>query len=211
MPKKVYFIRHGETDGNSGPFIQGANSDLNDLGIKQVELVANKFRSINFDKLISSTYNRAIQTAEGISKHTNKDIIFSDLFIERIRPSEQVGKDKKSESYLSSEREYELNFKKGKKYKDGESFVEIINRAKKALNFIDQQDGKDIVIVTHGIFLKVLIAHLLIGDNLNPEICMDIMKNFKTKNTGITIIEKNKRDRWQIVTWNDHGHMDFID
>lgn len=129
------------------------------------------------------------------------------MFIERKRPSEQLGKPKDGEINIASEREYSKSFLDNRKYKDGESFGEIIDRAKSALEFLEAQKEYEIVVVTHGMFLRVICAVVLLKDSVTPKTCFEFMVTLKTKNTGITVIEKGEDGKWQLITWNDHAHF----
>ena len=61
-----YYIRHGE------PIYEP--DGLTELGFKQAEALALKFKHIDFSKIYSSTSNRAILTAKPTANALNKDI-----------------------------------------------------------------------------------------------------------------------------------------
>ena len=69
---KVYFVRHGQTHGNTSEVHQDHSDKLNERGQKQAETVAKRFESIKIDSILSSDFIRAKVTAEEISKVTNK-------------------------------------------------------------------------------------------------------------------------------------------
>ena len=205
--KKIYFVRHGESEGNIGPVRQSPETNLTSTGLKQAHILAERLSAIDFDLLISSPYIRTHQTAEIISQKTNKPIIFSDLVIERKRPSEQIGQLKSSENNIQSEIEYAKAFVENKKYKDGESFEEIRDRAKQALEFLDGQDYDSAVVVTHAVFLKVICGLVLLGEHMNAENCFKLIKNLKAHNTGITVIQKDSNNNWRVMVINDYAHF----
>lgn len=61
----IYVIRHGQTDYNKEGRLQGRMGlPLNDYGLKQAELLRNKFENVIFDWIYSSPQERATQTAE---------------------------------------------------------------------------------------------------------------------------------------------------
>lgn len=64
----IYLIRHGEKD-NEGKF-------LSKKGIKQIKLLAKKFKKIKFDKIYSSDLERCKQTTEIINKQLKLPIIY---------------------------------------------------------------------------------------------------------------------------------------
>jgi bisphosphoglycerate-dependent phosphoglycerate mutase len=71
---KIYFLRHGRTEWNANNRIQGSNEkiDLDDEGVKQAEGVAEGFRraGLEFDRIYSSPYRRAMHTAEIVCAKT---------------------------------------------------------------------------------------------------------------------------------------------
>ena len=65
----IYVIRHGQTDLNKEKRMQGRMGlPLNDYGIKQAENLREKIKDIKFDYVISSPQERAIQTAEIVTR-----------------------------------------------------------------------------------------------------------------------------------------------
>ncbi len=67
----IYIVRHGQTKLNAERRMQARNGEpLNEVGIKQANLLKEKFENekVNFDYVFSSPQERAVQTAEIISK-----------------------------------------------------------------------------------------------------------------------------------------------
>lgn len=82
---KLYFVRHGETDVNSG--LQQANTaqldePLNVTGTAQAEQLATQLKDITFDALVSSPLKRTMQTVGIINKFHNLDIRVDDAWRE---------------------------------------------------------------------------------------------------------------------------------
>ena len=92
VEKTVYFVRHGQSVDNASPVFQSIDSPLSEKGKQQARSIANRLSTIDFDTLIASPVERAKQTAQYISDKTGKKIVFSDLFVERIKPDEIDGK-----------------------------------------------------------------------------------------------------------------------
>jgi broad specificity phosphatase PhoE len=65
--KKVYLIRHGQTDYNRQGIVQGSgiDSDLNDIGKQQAEMFFQQYKDIPFDKVYTSTLKRSMQSVQG--------------------------------------------------------------------------------------------------------------------------------------------------
>lgn len=82
---KLYFVRHGETDVNSG--LQQAHTaqfdePLNIAGIAQAEQLAERLRDVTFDAIVSSPLQRTVQTANIINRFHNLDVKIDDVWRE---------------------------------------------------------------------------------------------------------------------------------
>lgn len=183
------------------------DSPLTEKGREQARKVAERLSKLEFDILVSSTYPRAMQTAEIIAEKTKKEIIETDLLIERVIPNELLGQPTALESTQESHKKDMDAFINGEKYKEGESFEEITNRAKQALEFIDKLDGDTVVAVTHGNFLRILASVILLKNSNNPKTAFDMLHFLSMSNTGITYIEKNDWGDWKLHVWNDSEYL----
>jgi broad specificity phosphatase PhoE len=65
--KTVYFVRHGQSEGNVGMYFQGEKSPLTEFGRKQAAFVARRCKGLKIDAIISSSMERAQETAGIIS------------------------------------------------------------------------------------------------------------------------------------------------
>lgn len=65
--KKVYLIRHGQTDYNLQNIVQGSgiNSSLNATGQQQARLFFEHYKSVPFNKVYTSVLQRSIQSVQG--------------------------------------------------------------------------------------------------------------------------------------------------
>ena len=51
--KRIYFVRHGETEGNLGKFFQTSETPLTENGHTAAKKVSERFKKVSIDKLIS--------------------------------------------------------------------------------------------------------------------------------------------------------------
>jgi len=205
--KKVYFVRHGESEYNAKRLHQHGDVSLSESGVKQAEEIAERFLDISVDVIISSPYLRAKQTAEAISKRINKNIEFEKKIVELVRPSIFVGKnyDDKSIEFIKKyikENEHNPEWR----YADEENFFDIKNRALEFLLELSRRDESEILVVTHGHFLRVIIGCMMFGDGFSPKEFAYLEHFLVIKNTGLTLCEYGKNG-WKLVTWNDHAHL----
>jgi len=108
--KIIYFFRHAESDGNLR-HIQATDEDIHpeeqnitDLGKQQSEKLADRLERLNLDILISSTLTRAIETTEILNQNKEYNVEYSDLFIERQKPSSIIGKLRNDKIVLATEK-----------------------------------------------------------------------------------------------------------
>lgn len=209
--KRVYFVRHGESMGNAGPIRQHKGSPLTEKGRAQSAVVAERCLKLPFDAIICSTMSRAKETADFILKKVSKPIEYSDLFVERRRPSEQYGAPKGGPIDLKIEREVDAHFHvPGYRYSNEENFDDLKERARAALEYLARRPEEDILVVTHGLFMRIVLAYVVFGDKLSGKEGSQFLRAFHTMNTGITVLmydENEKESPWWVWIWNDHAHL----
>ncbi len=209
--KTVYIVRHGQTLANIGREFQGSDSKLSDVGRAQAKVVADRAAKLDFKTIIASPFPRAHETAEAISKVTGIPITNSELFIERTTPKELDGKSWDDEEAIKIWRKWSgLEYTAGFKSDNGESFDEIIDRADQALKYLEELPETSILVVSHGYFIRTLVARILLGEGLTGDALKRIVKLTSTQNTGITVIKFSEAFEegfcWRLVTYNDHAH-----
>ena len=75
--KTTYFVRHGSTDGNETGAYQLHTIPLSEKGLAQVVFIAERFKNIPVDVIISSDMTRAAQTADGIARAVGRIVVHS--------------------------------------------------------------------------------------------------------------------------------------
>ncbi len=211
-PKKtIYFVRHGQSEHNAAPVFQGADSPLSEQGILQAQTMAERLANIPFEALISSPFPRAQQTAQAIADKTDHEIVISDLFRERGKPSDIEGKPYVDAAANKRYREYiQTMYTSEGRIGDAENYNDIVMRADKALAYLLARPETTMTVVTHGWFLRVIIARVLLGDRLTGADLRRFEELITISNTGITIL--NYQDayeedfRWRLETLNDQSH-----
>jgi broad specificity phosphatase PhoE len=211
--KIVYFVRHGQSAGNAAPVFQAPDSPLNEKGREQAEKIAERISKLSFEVLITSPFQRAKETAEAIAKASHKEPEYSDLFAERAKPTSVSGKPHADEKADAAWREWEKSlYTSGvRRVEDGENFDDLIARADNALAFLKDRTEQSLVVVTHGFFLRIIIARVLFGDLLSGELLKKFQKATRTENTGITVLRYQaafeESPAWRLWIYNDHAHL----
>jgi broad specificity phosphatase PhoE len=208
--KLIYFVRHGETVLNAQNIRQGSQGGLTEKGRAQALETAKRFPSQKGrpQVLISSPFERAKETAEIIGGVLDMKVKYSDLLMERRNPSEIIGHwggeqevramiDRMDKSYHADDL----------RISDEENFTDLKNRAKKLLSFISRRWEKRIIMVTHGIFLKMVVAYMTYGDSLTASQYNTLSYYNPVKNASMCICSYThhwfKKNEWKILVWND--------
>jgi broad specificity phosphatase PhoE len=218
MKKNVYFIRHGESEGNKNETVQNKETPLSEKGIRQAALAKERVGKLNIDTYITSTMRRAEHTGEIIFfDKLNGDIskiIRSELFQEYMMPSSIHGLPVDSDEYRQVLKSWEENLQdEDYKFGDEESDLEFRDRLVQALSFLESLEGEDIAVVTHGYFLKNLLAYILLNGQGSAAEINAVAQRMITANTGITklLFNSAKQNKWKISVFNDHSHlMDLV-
>lgn len=210
--KIVYFVRHGQSNDNIAPVFQSTESSLSGEGKQQASSIAERASKVSFDTIIASPLQRTKQTAEIVSKATNKRVEFSELFVERIKPRSINGKLHTDKAANKVWRAWEDSlFTPGYKVEDGENYDEIIQRADRALDYLLKRPEKILLVVTHGYILRTIVIRALLGNMLEPKSFQKLQKVMIMENTGITAMAHEgafEQDPcWRLWIYNDHAHL----
>lgn len=212
VEKEIYFVRHGQSVDNVSPVFQSVNSPLSEAGQNQAQSIANRLSKVEFETLIASPVKRAALTAQYISRKTGKKVEFSELFVERIKPDGIGGKPYTDEPANKLWRAWEAScYTPGVRIGDGEGYDELVKRADEALDFLLNRPEASLAIVTHGYFLTILLARVLLGDNLTGETLKRVRERVSIENTSITVLKYSNAFEqdftWRLWTLNDHSHF----
>jgi len=199
--KKIYIIRHGETDYNKKGMVQGSGIDapLNDTGRAQAQAFYEKFKDVDFDKIYTSKLVRTGETVSGFITDGKPVEVVDGL--EEISWGNQEGvafTPETSTIYQETTKRWtegELDLK----IEGGESPVEVMERQKKAMDYILNQDGETILICTHGRAMRILLTWLL-------KYPLTQMDNFEHTNTGLYILNYTG-ELFSLETFNDTSHL----
>lgn len=199
---KLYITRHGQTQWNIETRLQGwKNSDLTKKGILDAMNLAERLEDINFTHIYSSTQKRAIETAKIIKKDRNIDIIELEG-LKEIGFGQWEGMAMKDiqDKYKD---EFDIYLNKPHLYKptlNGETYEEIFKRVGESLQKIVKSGGKDILIVSHGVTIKVLTS--IIKEIPLEEICTIGIN----KGTALNICDVNE-GKIEFVLEGDTSHI----
>lgn len=214
--KTIYFFRHAQSDENinQNKNIYAIEQYLTEAGKLQATQLADRIESIQLPYLISSTLTRATETSKIISSITNLDIEYSDLFVEKHKPSSIIRQIRQEPRILAIEKIWSNSlFTPDTQIEDGDSYDSILARSEQAIEFLKSKPEPVLGVVTHQFFLNALIIKAILGDSLTPEIYKRLQEQYCLENTGIVILHYHPDypyTGWKIITYNDTAHLDYL-
>ncbi len=192
----IYIIRHGQSKSNLDKTFAGQTDvPLTELGIKQAEISALKFRDFRFDKIYSSTLSRAYNTALPFAKQRGMDIT---QVLELSETSLGDWEGKRIDDVRSG---YE-KWKSDVDYvvPNGESYRMMMLRVGKAIDKIAEENpDKVLLVVSHGGCIRALPAYF---DNCNVEL---IYKTPIPSNLSVTkVVYENAKGRIEQYAYDEY-------
>ncbi|HYG18048.1 MAG TPA: histidine phosphatase family protein [Ohtaekwangia sp.] len=162
--KKIYLVRHGQTDFNLRNIVQGSGMDthLNDRGQAQAQAFFEAYRQVKFDKIYTSTLQRSQESVKafmalGIPHEAHaglNEISWGNKEGQKITPAED-------EYYHYMLKQWQLG-NTALKIEQGESPDDVVRRMKPAMDHImSQEDEKTVLICMHGRAIRILMCYLL--------------------------------------------------
>jgi probable phosphoglycerate mutase len=199
--KKIYLVRHGETEYNRTGVVQGSgvNSALNKNGYKQADLFFDAYKDFPFERVYTSSLRRTIQS---VQKFIDKGIPH------KILPGLNEISWGKSEGVAFSPQTNKMyygminSWKEGNIYnklEGGESPVEVKARQETAVKYIIENGKEFVLVCMHGRAMKILLAW--ITDHSVVE-----MDKFEHENLSLYILDYNVK-KFKIERRNDITHL----
>ncbi|KDR95150.1 probable phosphoglycerate mutase [Peptoclostridium litorale DSM 5388] len=199
---KFFIVRHGQTEWNIQKKTQGQqNSSLAEIGIEQTQKLAKRLQSFDVDYIYSSDLGRTIETSNIISSHLDKEIML-DKGLREINFGDWEG------LTINAIREKYSDIYKVWRTKPQEAQIpgaENLLQARKRImdcisNINEQHDNANILLVSHGMIIKILLVSLLGAELSN-------IYKIKQGNTSLNVIEY--RDYGPVIMRvNDTTHLE---
>ena len=200
MKTIIYLTRHGQTEWNLERRLQGrGNSPLTEAGIERAKELRERIKDIDIDFIYSSPIERALDTANIIKGEKNIEVITDEGLMEMCfgdyegRKTDEVMAENPSWNIdLIMHGDVELCAP------DGENLASVRARVAKTMDrIIEENRGKSILIVTHGITLKALMYYFK-----DQEVNNEVMGQ-----ATLTKISVDENNAFDIEFKNDDSHF----
>ena len=203
--KKIYIVRHGQTDFNLQNIVQGSgvDSSLNPRGLAQAQAFFDHYMNVPFDKIYTSTLKRTKQTVQkfldlGIPAEALaglNEISWGNKEGYKITPDED-------QYYHYMLKQWQLG-NTALRIEGGESPDDVVVRMKPAVDHImNKTEENTILICMHGRAIRILLCILL----NYPLKSMDL---FEHENLCLYLLEYDG-SVFNIRLHNDISHLRLI-
>ncbi|WDL96445.1 histidine phosphatase family protein [Alicyclobacillus sp. ALC3] len=143
--KHIYIVRHCSAEG------QSSDAPLTREGTNQAELLADFLEDRHIDKILSSPYARAMTSIEPLAQGLRLQIHEDPRLSERVLSSEPL------HNWLDCLEQTFADFELA--YNGGETSAQAMNRAIQVVNEVLAGSHHDVVIVTHGNLMTLMLRH----------------------------------------------------
>jgi broad specificity phosphatase PhoE len=200
---RLILIRHGETEWNVTLQYQGhAAVPLNERGLEQARIAAQRLRRLDAQALYASDLARAWQTAEVIGRELKLTPKATPELREiDVGQWEGLTPEELYRRFPEHMREFERDPARTVRL-GGESYAQLQARALLALQQIEasHQQGETIIAVSHGGTIRALLCHVIGLDLGNfGKMWLD--------NGSFTELRKS-RSGWRLLRLNDAAHLE---
>ncbi len=203
-PKRIIFIRPGETDWNRAGKQQGwVASPLNALGVQQAEKLGHLLPLIGVGAVYASDLKRAMQTAELLAQKLGLKPVFDERLRERSVGVWQGLTMEEIRDWYPDEFWALLTDVDGYRIPGGESRLDVQQRMTAALkDILDNASCETVAVISHTTAIKMAIRSLVPG--------MDVHLTELT-NSSVTTLELDEAGTWRAVAVDDVLHLEGLE
>ena len=201
MTTTVLLVRHGQTKSNvTGFYMSRSNEDINDTGYTQAYKLSSRLASLPIASVYASPIQRTYTTAVILAKpHNLKVKALDDLSEIQLGDWQGLYLEEISQRWPELWKQWRTDPSKST-IPNGESFKQVTERAIRAFETIAATEpGRQAVIVTHEVIIKVLVAHALGVSN-------SIYRRFEINNASLSVI-RVINGKIRLVALNDTSHL----
>ncbi|HEX6224705.1 MAG TPA: histidine phosphatase family protein [Chryseolinea sp.] len=203
--KKIYIVRHGQTDFNLQNIVQGSgvDSSLNERGRAQAQAFFEHYKNVPFDKIYTSSLKRTRETVQrfldlGIPTESLaglNEISWGNKEGYKITPDED-------QYYHYMLKQWQLG-NTSLRIEGGESPDDVVVRMKPAVDhFMSKTDEQTILVCMHGRAIRILLCILL-------DYPLKSMDMFEHENLCLYLLEYDG-SKFAIRLHNDISHLRLI-
>ncbi len=200
--KKIYLVRHGQTDYNLQGAVQGSGIDapINATGRAQAEAFFRTYRSVPFDRVYHSALLRTRQSVQGFIDlglptcmlPELNEISWGDFEGTPMTPEEGQYYQFMLHQWQLGNLDYAIA--------GGESPNAVAERLSKALEILLKDTGKTLLVCMHGRAMRIFLSILCQTD-------LKDMDQYEHNNLCLYLLEQKSETTFSILKHNDQDHL----
>ena len=201
MTTTVLLVRHGQTRSNVTGFYMGwSDEDIGEVGYTQAHSLSSRLASLPIASVYSSPLQRTYTTAVILAKPHHLNVEVSDDLIEiQLGDWQGLHMDEIRQRWPEIWQQSRID-PSDVTLPNGESFRQVTERAIQIFDkIVAANQGKQVVIVTHEIVVKVIVAHVLGATN-------SIYRRFEVNNASLSVV-RIINGKARLITLNDTSHL----
>jgi probable phosphoglycerate mutase len=177
-----------------------SDEDLDDVGHSQAQLLSSRLANLPIASIYSSPLQRTRTTTAIVAKPHRLDVEFSDDLIElQLGDWQGLHMDEIRQRWPELWRQSRID-PSDVSMPNGESFQQVTERAIRIFKkVLAANQGKQVIMVTHDIVVRVLVAHVLGTSN-------SIYRRFEINNASLTVV-RVINGKALLTTLNDVSHF----
>jgi len=195
-------VRHGQTNSNFTGFYMGrSNEDLDEVGYTQARRLSSRLSSWPVASVYTSPLQRACTTAAILAEpHMLELNVLDDLIELGLGDWQGLHMDEIKRRWPDVWQQSRIDPSEVT-MPNGESFRQVTERAVRVFESVaGANPGKQVVIVTHEVVVKVIVAYVLGVSN-------SMYRRFEVNNASLSVIRvANGNSR--LITLNDTSHVE---
>ncbi len=159
----LYLVRHGETEWNRETVFRGTvDIPLNDNGVAQARAAARSLSGVPVSAVVSSPLSRARATAEAIARPHKLEVrLDPDLTDLCFGEWQGLGLEEVRRRFPDLYQQW-VKRPEAVRFPGGEDLPSVLDRALAAADrVLRERPGEAVVLVSHRVVLKLLVAHAL--------------------------------------------------
>jgi broad specificity phosphatase PhoE len=197
---ELVLARHGETAWNVERVFRGrANIDLDEVGIRQAELLGKYLSNWELEAIYSSPLGRALDTANIVARHHKVAAAVAEGLTDfDYGKWQSLSEQEVRRLYPALLNKWHSNPHRVR-MPGGESLQDVRRRAVEVLNGMISRHRGDILLVSHRVVIKIVVCHLLGLDNSH-------FWNIRQDVCGITVFDYMD-GRFVLTRHNDTSHL----
>lgn len=188
---------------------QSPSTQLNLRGLEQARTAGEYLRAVNADFLITSPYDRALQTARIIGSRTGLEPKRMGIFREVDRPFCLANTplfSARSLWYVALTFFHRNNPKW--RYRDAENLHDVYARVRDAYSYIESltEEHDSVIIISHSVFINLMVTYMCNECRLSFfDLAKTLLHINELKNCDVTHVEYNGPAFGNTCAWQVHS------